>query len=86
MDKAEKTVRDILALAEIGMDGERPWDLQVTSKEFYRRLLGQGSIALGETYMDGLWECEQIDVFIYKVLRTGLENKISVLSLLWPVL
>jgi len=86
MDKAEKTVREILALADIGMDGERPWDLQVTSKEFYRRLLGQGSIALGETYMDGLWECEQIDVFIYKVLRSGLEHKISVLSLLWPVL
>jgi len=86
MDRAEKTVRDILALAEVGVDGQHPWDLQVTSKEFYRRLLGQGSIALGETYMDGLWECEKIDVFIYKVLRSGLENKISVLSLLWPVL
>ncbi len=86
MDKAEKVVRDILALAEVGVDGEHPWDLQVNSKDFYRRLLGQGSIALGETYMDGLWECENIDVFIYKVLRSGLENKISVLSLLWPVL
>jgi len=86
MDKAEKTVRDILALAGVGVDGVHPWDLQVTSKDFYRRLLGQGSIALGETYMDGLWECEKIDVFIYKVLRSGLEHKISVLSLLWPVL
>ena len=86
MDKAEKAVRDILALAAVGVDGEHPWDLQVTSKEFYRRLLGQGSIALGETYMDGLWECRQIDVFIYKVLRSGLEHKISVWSLLWPVL
>ncbi len=86
MDRAEKTVRDILAMAELGVDGERPWDLKVTSKDFYRRLLGQGSIALGETYMDGLWECEQIDVFIYKILRAGLEHKISVLRLLWPVL
>ncbi len=86
MDKAEKTVRNILDLAEIGMDGEQPWDLQVHSKDFYRRLLGQGSIALGETYMDGLWDCEQIDVFIYKVTRAGLETRISVLSLLWPVL
>ncbi|GMR14637.1 MAG: cyclopropane fatty acyl phospholipid synthase [Gammaproteobacteria bacterium] len=86
MDKAEKAVRDILALAELGVDGEQPWDLRVTSKDFYRRLLGQGSIALGETYMDGLWECEQIDVFIYKVLRAGLEHKISVLGLVWPVI
>ena len=86
MDKAESAVRDILALAEVGVGGEQPWDLQVTDRNFYRRLLGQGSIALGETYMDGLWECQQIDVFIYKVLRAGLEHKISVLSLLWPVL
>ena len=86
MDKAESTVRNILDLAEVGVDGEHPWDLQVISKDFYRRLLGQGSIALGETYMDGLWECEQIDVFIYKVTRAGLETRISVLSLLWPVL
>ena len=86
MDKAESTVRDILAMAEVGVDGEHPWDLRVANKEFYRRLLGQGSIALGETYVDGLWECEQIDVFIYKVLRAGLEHRISVLSLLWPVL
>jgi cyclopropane-fatty-acyl-phospholipid synthase len=85
MDKAESTVRDILAMAEVGVDGEHPWDLRVANKEFYRRLLGQGSIALGETYVDGLWECEQIDVFIYRVLRAGLEHRISVLSLLWPV-
>jgi cyclopropane-fatty-acyl-phospholipid synthase len=86
MNKAESTVRDILALAEVGVEGEQPWDLQVNDGEFYRRLLGQGSIALGETYVDGLWECEQIDGFIDKVLRAGLEHKISVLSLLWPVL
>lgn len=86
MDKAESTVRDILAMADVGVDGKRPWDLRVIHREFYRRLLGQGSIALGETYMDGLWECDQIDVFIYKVLRAELEHKISVLSLLWPVL
>jgi len=73
-------------MAEVGVDGEHPWDLRVVNREFYRRLLGQGSIALGETYVDGLWECEQIDVFIYKVLRAGLEHRISVWSLLWPML
>ena len=43
-------------MAEVGCDGANPWDLDVTSNEFYRRLLGQGAMALGETYMDGLWE------------------------------
>ena len=48
--------------------------------------MGKGSIALGESYMDGSWECEQIDAFIYKVLRADLEQKIKPLSLLWPVI
>jgi cyclopropane-fatty-acyl-phospholipid synthase len=86
MDTAELTVRDILAIAEVGCDGEQPWDLDVTSKDFYRRLLGQGAMALGETYMDGLWECEKLDVFIDKVLRAGLEHKISMWRLLGPVI
>ena len=75
-----------MAMADVGCDGLNPWDLHVTDETFYPRLLGQGSMALGETYMDGLWECEQLDVFIDKVLRAGLEHKISVLSLLWPVI
>jgi len=86
MDKAESTVRDILAEAGVGVDGAQPWDLDVVDPAFYRRLLGQGSIALGESYVDGLWECPRIDVFIDKVLRAGLEHKIKVMSLLWPVL
>jgi hypothetical protein len=29
MDKAESTVRDIMAMAEVGCDGQQPWDLKV---------------------------------------------------------
>ena len=86
MNKAESTVRGLLELADIGVTGERPFDIQVTNPDFYQRLLGNGSIGLGEAYMDGWWDCEQLDVMIYKVLRADLEHRISPLKLLWPVL
>jgi len=32
---AEKTIRDLLALADIQVGGNRPWDIQVHNPEFY---------------------------------------------------
>jgi cyclopropane-fatty-acyl-phospholipid synthase len=86
MNKAESTVRGLLELAEIGVSGERPWDVLVTNPDFYQCVLGNGSIGLGEAYMDGWWDCEQLDVMICKVLRADLEHRISPLKLLWPVI
>lgn len=33
-------------------------------------------MGLGESYMDGWWECERLDIFFSKVLRAGLENQL----------
>jgi cyclopropane-fatty-acyl-phospholipid synthase len=43
------------------LDAERPLraELHVRSARFYRQLL-RGSIGLCESYMDGLWECEDL--------------------------
>ena len=36
---------------------------------FYGRLLRDASIGLGESYMDGWWETDALDVLIEKILR-----------------
>ena len=36
----------------------------------------EGSLGLGESYMDGWWECERLDIFFHKVLRAGLEKQL----------
>lgn len=33
-------------------------------------------MGLGESYMDGWWECDRLDMFFSKVLRAGLENQL----------
>jgi len=86
VNKAEVTIRGLLELADIEINGNNPHDIQVHDTAFYRRVLSGGPLGLGEAYMDGLWDCEAVDDFIYKVLRADLEHSISPLKLLLPVL
>lgn len=75
-DKAEQTVSEVLGLADISINGPRPWDIQVNSPEFYNHLLCNGSLALGESYMAGWWDAAALDQFFFRILRNGLEQKI----------
>jgi cyclopropane-fatty-acyl-phospholipid synthase len=63
----EKTAREILASAEIEINGNRPWDIQVHNPAFYRRVLAQGSLGLGESYMDGWWDAEALDELVCRL-------------------
>ena len=66
---AKNTVRDIVrdffAPAGIVINGNQPWDIHVECDKFYKRVLRDGNLGLGETYMDGWWECEKLDEFIF---------------------
>ncbi|MGA7625509.1 MAG: cyclopropane fatty acyl phospholipid synthase [Candidatus Acidiferrales bacterium] len=67
--------QQILALADVQIDGYRPWDIQVHHDGFYSRVLTQGSMGLGESYMDGWWDCAEIDQFFVKLYNAGLERR-----------
>ena len=73
----EKTVRNLLSYADIEINGGRPWDIQVHNPRFYQRVLSETALGLGESYMDGWWDCEALDEFINKVLRAKLESRVS---------
>jgi cyclopropane-fatty-acyl-phospholipid synthase len=76
-NKFEKTVREIFALAGIEINGSNPWDIRVHNKEFYKRALAKVELGIGESYMDGWWDCAQIDEMICKVIRTKLDEKVN---------
>jgi cyclopropane-fatty-acyl-phospholipid synthase len=73
-NKHKDLVEEILSSAGISINGNRPYDIQVKNENFYRRLLRDGSLGLGESYMDGWWECEQLDEMIAKMMRAGLDG------------
>jgi cyclopropane-fatty-acyl-phospholipid synthase len=73
--EAKKFVTGLLALADVQVNGTRPWDIQVHNEAFYVRALRHGIVGVGEAYMDGWWDCEKLDEFSFRVLRSDLEKK-----------
>ncbi|WP_213989634.1 cyclopropane fatty acyl phospholipid synthase [Sodalis sp. dw_96] len=71
-----RIIHEMLAEAGVKINGARPFDIHVKNPEFFKRVLEDGSLGLGESYMDGWWECERLDIFFQRVLRAGLENKL----------
>jgi cyclopropane-fatty-acyl-phospholipid synthase len=64
-----------LQQADIRIDGHRPWDLQLNRPRLYGRVLRQWSLGLGEAYMDGDWDCEQLDEFFTRLLRLRADER-----------
>lgn len=73
--KALKSMfEESLQKAGIAINGENPWDLQVKDERFYDRVLREGRLGLGESYMDGWWDCEQLDELAHCGLKSGIEQ------------
>ncbi len=67
----------VAAAADVRFDGARPWDLQVHDSGLYSDLLRRGSLALGEGYVKGCWDCEQLDQLIARLLRAQANRPLS---------
>jgi len=70
-------IKDLLSEVDIQVNGSRPWDIQIRDERFYPRVLKNGSNGLGESYMEGWWDCSRLDEFICRVLRGRLDQKIG---------
>lgn len=77
MDKWKSMAEELLNKVDIKINGSRQFDIQVNNEDFYRRVFTQGSLGLGESYMDGWWECEKLDDLFFRILRGGLDREIS---------
>jgi len=75
--EAPEVLRELLAQANISFDGDRPWDIQVGDRSVYRRILTQGSMGFGESYMEGLWDAQQMDELFTRILRYDLDEKLT---------
>ena len=75
--REKQIARDLLALADIHLDGDRPWDLHIRDERFFSRVLRDGSLAFGESYTDGWWDSNHLDETVSRLVRAGLHDKIK---------
>ena len=75
---SEETVVDLLKQADIKINGKRPFDIKIHDDRFYDRVLRQREIGLGESYMDGWWDCDDIAEFITRLLSIDIRQHLKI--------
>ena len=65
---AERWIRSSFECAQIEIGSQRAWDPVVHDRRFYRRVALGGSLGLGESYMDGWWDCADIGDFFRRLI------------------
>ncbi|WP_304525378.1 cyclopropane fatty acyl phospholipid synthase [Halomonas sp. I5-271120] len=73
--RARRIVQQLLEGSGVALNGSAPWDMQVLHPDIFSRMLHQGTLGLGEAYMEGWWECDRIDEMIHRMLRHGLGER-----------
>lgn len=75
--KVPEVVQHLLEPAGIVVNGSQPWDIQVYEEEVFTRTLSDGTLGFGGTYMQGMWDCDQLDEFFTRCLKQGLQAKLT---------
>lgn len=71
---SERLVRRLLEKAGIDVDGGAPHDIIVHDRRVYARVLRDGSLGLGEAYVEGWWDSQAVDETLTRILRARLAD------------
>ena len=63
--------RDALAGAGVTVGGDAPWDIQIHDPRVYARVLRDGTLGVGEAFVEGWWDCQALDQMIDRIVRRG---------------
>lgn len=69
-----KRLEALLAVADVRIDGDRPWDIRVHDEALFPRVFAEGTMGFGESYMEGWWDCERLDEMTFRVGRAELQR------------
>ena len=75
MSRAKNLLTGLLAVADVQVNGTRPWDIAVHDARFFGRVLASGTLGFGESYMDGWWDCDALDEMCCRAIRARLDER-----------
>ncbi|WP_280550707.1 cyclopropane fatty acyl phospholipid synthase [Halomonas sp. 11-S5] len=74
---SQRFVAELLEKADIRINGDRPWDIKFNAHGVIDEALARGNLGLGESYMNGDWDAENLDEFFFYLLRARLPERIN---------
>ena len=76
MGDSRSTALDLLSKVGITVGGSAPHDIVVHDDRVWDRVLGERELGLGESYMDGWWDANQLDEFLSVVQMADLKSMV----------
>lgn len=67
----------LLGNVGVTIDGTEPWSLKVHDERLWDRVIAQRQLGFGEAYMDGWWDCEQMDEMLTRVIAGDVLREIT---------
>jgi len=68
---------ELCEAADVKIDGTCPWDFRVHNPSVFGRVLYDGSLAFGDTYVDSRWGCEAIHQLLSRFFAVEADIKIK---------
>lgn len=74
---SEKLLSVLFSRAGIEVSESETADIVIRNRAFHRHVLTKGSIGLGDSYINGEWDSAEIDSVVYKILTSGIYQKLA---------
>jgi cyclopropane-fatty-acyl-phospholipid synthase len=81
-DSLKGRASGLLKQAGIHINGDAPIDLHVHDERLYNRVFARGSLGLGESYIDGWWDADDLPGLCTRLLTAGLDLELKTLDTL----
>lgn len=72
-----RVLAELVQHAGVRFNGDCAWDIQVHDANLYSRVLLNGSLGFGESYMAGEWDCHAMDELFDRLLSADVEDKVG---------
>jgi len=83
---AKRFVLDQLDKAGIAANGPLPTDPRIHDDRLWSRLLRDGTLGLGESYMDGWWDAPELDQFLFRLISANIQGVFPKdLAVMWSI-
>jgi len=73
-DRYQNLIEEMFLQADIRINDTRPCSITVLNNHFYERVLRDGLLGIGESYMDGWWESDAIDEITSRFIKADLQK------------
>lgn len=72
----QRQIEDLLGEIGVTVNGNKPYDVKIHDPRLYNKILLKQSVGAGEGYVEGMWDCDQLDELYYRICRHKSYNKI----------